>query len=127
MAMDLTQTPESQRPVPGLLNLRTLAINKGRLSVQEVREVEANAQVLQMLLHCEFKERKIQHAAQNVLGLIYYQTNKKEQAIGQWEQTFQEDNSNLNAIYDLIASYESICDTRNIEKYKQAKMCAEKI
>ena len=125
MAMDLTQTPESQRPVPGLLNLRTLAINKGRLSVQEVREVEANAQVLQMLLHCEFKERKIQHAAQNVLGLIYYQTNKKEQAIGQWEQTFQEDNSNLNAIYDLIASYESICDTRNIEKYKQAKMCAE--
>ena len=89
MAYPPCVTSSTERPTPGLINLRsTLAINKGRLTAGETRELEAIGEDLHMLLQREMKGRRIQHAAQNVLGLTYYHNNKTEQAIELWEKNF---------------------------------------
>ena len=120
---NLSQVLTSQRmavdfPTPGLLTLRTLAFNKGFLTHRETREAQRIMGDQQMLLDREFQGRQFRHAVRNVVGLIFYRIDETSEAIVHFKQTVEEDQSNLNALQDLVTCYQKIKNKQQAKKYR---------
>ncbi|XP_071478467.1 uncharacterized protein [Diadema antillarum] len=101
-------------PVPGLLNC-DLIVNSASLTSEQNTQARRKLNRKLPLLQREYRDRPIRHAVRNYIGLLYYRTGKKYEAIGCWEETVQEDPTNLNAMDDLVTAY------RFLNRYKKSK------
>ncbi|XP_072181852.1 tetratricopeptide repeat protein 22-like [Diadema setosum] len=111
--------PPSSPLAPGLLNC-DLTVNSASLTRDQNTQARQKLKRRLPLLQREYRDRPIRHAVRNFIGVLYYRTGKKDKAIECWEETVQEDPTNLNAMDDLATAYHFLKQYKKCEEWKRS-------
>ncbi|XP_071478451.1 uncharacterized protein [Diadema antillarum] len=112
-------TPTKQLPVPGLLKLRELAINKGQITLVEEKQLQRTISDMFYILNKKVHSLQFLNAVRNVTGLMYYRSFKIGKAMQLWLQTVECDPQNLNALQDLATAYRKLHNNKEAIEYER--------
>ena len=103
---------------PGLLDL-ALTINNKQLTLDQNAQAKRKLERRVPELDREVADRPTRLAVQNYVGLFFFRLGQKNKAIECWEQTFDEDTNNLNAMQDLCTGYTCLGDGNRLGELRR--------
>ncbi|XP_071501686.1 tetratricopeptide repeat protein 22-like [Diadema antillarum] len=93
---------------PGLLECRSLTVNKELLTSMDQREIEKRIKDQENYLTLELYSEGFQNVIRNFQALLHYRASQPLKAIELWEETLTHDPDDLNALQDLAKAYNTL-------------------